>query len=205
MNYFVNFSNMTDRTWNMAVYQTFPESPGLDSVAWKRTTVPTHGFSGVTWDVEYNVALADYAQTTPLGVYIASQVLDTALGSEWEVEFQDEVQQLKFVGTLGSDLQDYIVIHNNSGLVANPGIGMSGYGAAYQREVLSNNAAQFKVTPVYWVGLFRNVILGEVISSNVESGPLRLEFGGGNNVANITADRKGDAMELFIEYAIKNT
>jgi len=205
MNYYVNFANMTDRTWTMAVYQTFPESPGLDSVAWKRTTVPTHGFSGVDWTVEYNVALADYAQTTPLGVYTASQVLDTQLGSEWEVIFQDEVQQLNFVGSLGSDLREYIVIHNDSGLVANPGIGMSGYGSAYQRDVLSNNAAQFKVTPVYWVGLFRSVVLGEVISSNVEAGPLRLEFDGGNNVADISAYRKGDSMELATVYSIKNS
>ena len=204
MNYYVNFKNLTDRTWTMAVYQTFPESPGLDSVAWKRTTVPTHGFSGVTWAVEYNVALADYEQTTPLGVYTASQVLDTALGSEWEVVFKDDVQQLNFVGTLGSDLKDYIVVHNDSGLMANPGIGMSGYGSAYQRDVLSNNAAQFKVTPVYWVGLFRNVQLGEVISSNVESGPLRLEFDGGSNVVNITANRNGDAMELITDYSLKS-
>jgi hypothetical protein len=203
MIYYVNYTNMTDRTWTMAVYQTFPESPGLDSVAWKRTTVPTHGFSGVSWAVEYNVALADYEQTTPLGVYTASQVLDSQLGSEWEVIFQDDVQQLKFVGALGSDLQEYVVIHNNSGLVANPGIGMSGYGSAYQRDVLSNNAAQFKVTPVYWVGLFRSVIQGEVISSNVESGPLRLEFDGGNNVAEIRGDRKGDSMVLSVEYSIK--
>lgn len=204
MNYYVNFNNKTDRTWTMAVYQTFPESPGLDSVAWKRTTVPTHGFSGVDWSVDYNVALADYRQTTPLGVYTASQVLDSALGSEWEVIFQDDVQQLNFLGSLGSDLQDYIVIHNYSGLVANPGIGMSGYGSAYQRDVLSNNAAQFKVTPVYWVGLFRNVQLGEVISSNVEAGPLRLEFDGGSNVANITANRNGDVMELITDYSLKN-
>jgi hypothetical protein len=204
MNYYVNFNNQTDRTWTMAVYQTFPESPGLDSVAWKRTTVPTKGFSGVTWAVEYNVALADYEQTTPLGVYTSSQVLGTGLGSEWEVVFLDDVQQLKFVGALGSDLKDYIVVHNNSGLVANPGIGMSGYGSAYQRDVLSNNAAQFKVTPVYWVGLFRNVQLGEVISSNVESGPLRLEFEGGSNVATVKATRTGDAMTLHTSYSLKN-
>lgn len=205
MNYYVNLNNMTDRTWTMAVYQTFPESPGLDSVAWKRTVVPTHGNSGVTWSVDYNVALADYEQTTPLGVYTASQVLDTQLGSEWEVIFQDDVQQLKFVGALGSDLQDYVLIHNNSGLVANPGVGMSGYGSAYKQDVLSNNAAQFKVTPVYWVGLFRNVVLGEVISSNVESGPIRLEFDGGSNVADIRADRMGDSMELATLYSIKSS
>ncbi len=205
MEYFVNLSNMTDRTWTMAVYQTFPESPGLDSVAWKRTTVPTHGFSGVEWEVDYNVALADYAQTTPLGVYTASQVLDTGLGSEWQVVFQDGVQQLKFIGSLDSDLQEYIVVHNNSGLAANPGIGISGYGSAYKQDVLSNNAAQFKVTPVYWVGLFRNVVLGEVISSNVESGPVRLEFDGGSNEANITAYRRGDTMDLDTKYSIKSS
>jgi len=36
----ITFNNQTDRTWTMAVYQTLPNSKGLDSVSWKQVTGP---------------------------------------------------------------------------------------------------------------------------------------------------------------------
>ncbi|WP_147820519.1 hypothetical protein [Salidesulfovibrio onnuriiensis] len=200
-NYYVNFSNETDRTWTMAVYQEFPDSVGLDTVAWKKTTVPHSGYSGVTWMNYYNVAIADYRQLKPLGVYTASQALETELGQEWEIIFENGVQQLRHIGALSTDLGDHIVIHNNSGLTANPGVGMSGRGSAYKRDILSNASAQFKVTPTYYAALFRDVELGEVISSNIEVGPIQLQFSQGTNVANVTAIRTGDSIELACVYA----
>ncbi len=199
--YYVNFQNDSDRTWTMAVYQKLPGSVGLDTVAWKKTAVPPSGYSGVTWNLIYNVAIADYRQLAPLGVYTASQVLETSLGTEWDIVFDQGVQQLVPVGTLDGELGDHILINNRSGLTANPGIGMSGRGAAFKRDVLSNASAQFKVTPVYYAALFRNVELGEVISSNVEVGPIKLTFNAGANVANICATRHGDAIELESSYS----
>jgi hypothetical protein len=185
----------------MAVYQKFPDSIGLDSVAWKLTTVPRSGSSGVTWKVDYNVALASYRQTKPLGVYYGKQVLGAKLGQEWEIKYQDGCQQLFAIGELSPDLADHIVIHNNSGLQANPGIGMNGTGSAFKRNVLGKATAQFKVTPTYYVGLFRDVILGEVISSNVEVGPVELKFSKGANVANIQACLDGESIELDTSYS----
>lgn len=199
--YYVNFENQTDRTWSMAIYQTIPNSIGLDSVAWKLTTVPQSGFSGVTWNVDYNVALADYRQDTPLGVYYASQALDTHLGREWDIVYKDGVQQLELVGELELDLADHILINNKSGLVASPGIGMSGMGSVFKRNILSNASAQFKVEPTYWAGLFRDVQLGEVISSNVEVGPIKLSFSEGSNVATVNAQRIGDSIEYTTRYS----
>jgi len=36
MTYYVDFNNQTDRTWTMVVYQTLPDSVGLDSVGGKK-------------------------------------------------------------------------------------------------------------------------------------------------------------------------
>ncbi|MFH1912959.1 MAG: hypothetical protein ABIK45_01615 [Pseudomonadota bacterium] len=199
--YYVNFDNDTDRTWSLAVYQTLPSSIGLDSVAWKLSTVPRSGSSGVFWEVSYNVALASYRQDTPLGVYYSSQALDTHLGFEWDIVYRDGVQQLELVQSLPVGLEDHILINNKSGLEANPGIGMSGTGSVFKRNVLSNSAAQFKVTPTYWVGLFRDVQLGEVISSNVEVGPIKLAFAEGSNVATVSAVRLGDSIEYSTKYS----
>jgi len=193
--YYVNFENETDRTWSMAIYQTIPNSIGLDSVAWKLTTVPQSGLSGVAWEVDYNVALANYRQDTPLGVYHASQTMGSHLGTEWDIVYRDGVQQLKLVGELGLDLEDHILINNKSGLTASPGIGMSRAGSVFKRDILSNASAQFKVQPTYWAGLVRDVRLGEVISSNIEVGPIKLSFAEGANVATINAKRIGDSIE----------
>ncbi|BCS89408.1 hypothetical protein [Pseudodesulfovibrio sediminis] len=200
-NYYVDFKNSTDRTWNMAVYQTIPNSIGLDSVAWKLSTVPQSGFSGVTWEENYNVAIADYRQDAPLGVYYSSQAMNTNLGYEWNIVYKDGVQQLELVQALPLEQKEQIIINNISGLEANPGIGMAGMGSVYKRNVLSNASAQFIVTPTYWVGLFRDVQRGEVISSNVEVGPLKLTFAEGSNVATIEAARLGDSIEYAVGYS----
>ncbi len=201
--YYTHFVNDTDRTWSMAVYQTIPNSIGLDSVAWKMTTVPRSGSSGVKWEVNYNVALASYRQTKPLGVYFGKQILPTTLGAEWEIKYEDGCQQLYKMGDLASDLGDHIVVHNNSGLKASPGIGMGGNASVYKRDILSNASAQFKVTPTYWAGLFRDVELGEVISSNVEVGPEKIKFSSGANVAILTATLDGESIKLKTTYSKK--
>lgn len=200
--YYVNLNNDSDRTWAMAVYQTFPDSIGLDSVAWKKTTVPPSGSSGVTWNETYNVALASYRQDNPIGVYYTNQILEADLGTEWKVSYKEGCQQLMYVGNLSPDLGDHIVVHNDSGLMSSPGVGMDWNVSVCKRQILSNASAQFKVTPVFWVGLFRDVQLGEVISSNVEVGPLRLEFDGGCNIANIEVARVGESVVLApVEYS----
>ncbi len=201
--YFVNFSNETDRTWSMALYQTFPASIGLDSVAWKLTTVPRSGASGVHWEVKYDVVLADYRQTRPLGMYFGKQILPASPGTEWEIKYEEGCQQLYKIGNLASDLGDHVVIHNRSGLMAHPGVGMDGNAAVFKRDILSNAAAQFKVTPTYRAGLFRDVELGEVISSNVEVGPIKIKFSSGANVADLTATLDGESILLKTTYSKK--
>ena len=53
------FVNKTSKTWNFAVYQSYPESTGLQSVAWKVgilsavKTLPTQDL--VQWDMTYGL------------------------------------------------------------------------------------------------------------------------------------------------------
>jgi len=197
-NYYCNFKNETDQTWTMAVYQTLPDSIGLDSVSWKQTTVPHSGFSGVKWEVDYNVATADYQQTGGIGVYTASQVLSSLLGKQWDCVFADNVQQLKEAGNAPQGNQ--IIINNKSNRLANLGVGMSGQGSLFKKGVLSGASAQFTVTPTYWAGLFNQVQLGQVISSNITVGPLKLEYPNGLNAATVTARLDGDNILLKVEY-----
>lgn len=196
--YYVDFNNDTKQTWTMAVYQTLPSSIGLESVSWKQTTVPQSGASGVTWDIFYNVAIANYQQIGGIGVYKASQTLTTELGTSWDCIFKDNVQQL--VPGSGSVPPDSVLINNKSTNLANLGIGMSGQGSVFKKGVVSGASAQFQVTPTYWVGLFNSLVLGEVISSNVVVGPLQLSYPSGQNLATVNAYMDGNTIKLNVTY-----
>lgn len=198
-NYYVDFNNNTSETWTMGVYQELPGSVGLESVSWKQTTVPQMGESGVEWEVDYNVAIANYKQNGGIGVYKASQTLGASLGSVWDCVFENNVQQLRLAS--GSTLPDSILIRNASNQLANLGIGMSGQGAVYKRNVVGGGSAQFQVTPTYYFGLFNNLVLGEVISSNVVVGPQKLVFPSGLNCATVTARMDGANIKLSVAYS----
>lgn len=197
-NYYVDFNNRTTETWTMAVYQELPNSIGLDSVSWKQSTAPRGGSTGVSWSEYFNVAIADYRQTGGIGVYKASQTLDADLGTAWDIVFQDGVQQLIETGTTTAG---QILITNKSNLLANPGIGMSGQGSVFKREMVSGASAQFSVKPTYYVGLFNKVQLGEVISSNVIVGPLKIVFPAGQNLATLDATMDGANINLKLSYS----
>ncbi|MDP3847268.1 MAG: hypothetical protein Q8R10_12695 [Pseudomonas sp.] len=197
--YYVDFNNNTEMTWTMGVYQVLPDSIGLESVSWKQTTVPTQGSSGVEWEVDYNVAIANYKQVGGVGVYKASQTLVTELGSVWDCVFKDNVQQL--VQSSGSAPADSIIINNKSNQLGNLGIGMSGQGAVFKKNVVSGASAQFQVTPTYYAGLFNDLVLGEVISSNVSVGPQKIVFPDGQNCATVTASMSGESIKMSVSYS----
>jgi len=196
--YFMDFINKTDRVWTMSMYQTLPSSTGLDSVSWLQAAAPPGGSTGVEFEIKYNVAVANYAQDNGIGVYKASQILDADLGTSWEIVFEDGVQQLKAVGT--APQKDQLLITNKSGRIANPGIGMSGSGAVFKNGVNSGAAAQFQVTPTYYIGLFNNVVKGEVISSNVIVGPKKIVYPSGETRGTATATLDGSTIVLSVSY-----
>ena len=196
--YYIDFNNNTPNTWTLGVFQELPSSIGLESVSWKQTTVPTQGSSGVDWEVNYNVAIANYKQIGGIGVYKASQTLGAELGGVWDCVFQDNVQQL--VPGSGSAPGDSLIIRNKSNQMANLGIGMSGQGSVFKQNVVSGASAQFQVTPTYFAGLFNNLVLGEVISSNVAVGPQKIVFPDGMNCATLNATMSGDNIKVSVSY-----
>ncbi len=63
MNYYVKFVNNTKEVRTMGVYQTLPNSPGLESVSWKQTSAAQGGKTTVNWSINYGVSLSDYKQS----------------------------------------------------------------------------------------------------------------------------------------------
>ena len=175
--YFCDFQNETPETWKFCVYQTLPSSVGLQSVAWKQTTVPRSGESGVEWNISYLAAIVDYRQMGGKGVYKATQKLSTELGKHWVAKLEDDAQQLFEEGE--ADQRDQILISNKSGLKADLAIGMDGDVSMVKAGVYDGNKAQFIIEPTYWVALFTDLEKGEVISGNQIHGPIQVKFLGG--------------------------
>ncbi len=192
--YTCDFENDTKETWTFCVYQTFPQSTGIQSVAWKQTTVPKSGNSGVEWEISYQACILNYRQSSGKGVYKASQSLPTELGDKWKVIFEDNVQQLSQDGSAPS--KNMVLIHNQSSRLADLGIGMDGDVAAVKPGVYSDNDAQFVVEPTYWVALFKDLEKGEVISSNQIHGPLEAKFAGGLTSLNYRAWIEGETFRF---------
>ncbi len=177
--YQVDFINDTPDTWTFCIYQLLPDSIGLESVAWKQARVPKNGESGVQWSTEHMVCLAEYRQTGGKGHYKTTQMMRTDLGMHWRCDYADNVQQLRQAGTT---TPGQLLIANNSLQLANLGIGMDGRLSLVKRFVYSGNNAQFVVKPRYYVGIFHDLMPGEIISGNQVYGPLEVVFSGGQTL-----------------------
>ena len=94
-----------------------------------------------------------------------------------------------------------ILINIDSDRTANPGIVTSGQGSVCKQGEVGRASAQFTVTPTYWAGLFNQVELGEVISSNVIVGPFKLQYPGGMNAATLTATMDGQTIKVDTSYS----
>jgi hypothetical protein len=185
----------------MAVFQEYTPLPDLDSVSWKQMRVPPSGRSGVRWETTYNVVLGDYRQEGGVGYYTASQILPAAMGTQWTIMFADGTQRLIPDGEAPEP--DEIVIRNMSGSSANPGVGMDGSAAAYRRDRLSNSNSLFKAAPAptYHAALFQNLVLGEVIGSNVLVGPWELTFTGNADKATVIAEEIEGTIIVTVNYS----
>ncbi|CAG8441142.1 13842_t:CDS:2 [Ambispora leptoticha] len=205
MDYFVDFINeVPDETLTFGVYQTFPNTPGIDSVAWLRADVPESGTAGVKFTETYCVVNADYYDDDAKGRYKASQILDTQLGTAWSLIDKDTISQFDKKSVGSSNASNLIVIRNNSKTTASLGIGMSGKLSAIKRKVYVGATAAFKVTPVIYVGVFTDLEVGEVITDDVILSNSKIVFDG-NNVATIRAYLKGHQFKLDVTYGNRAT
>ncbi|CAG8589159.1 42_t:CDS:2, partial [Ambispora gerdemannii] len=159
--YFIDFINdVPDDTLTFGVYQTYANTPGIDSVAWLRADVPESGTAGVKFYETYCVVNADYYDDNQKGRYMASQTYDTKLGAAWTLVDSEKVSQFsKKVGYSGAD--NLITIRNSSKNTASLGIGMSGRLSAIKKKVYVDALAAFKVTPTFWVGIFSDLQIGD--------------------------------------------
>lgn len=67
------------------IYQNYPETPGLLSVAWQRGSTVSGGQVGIKWKIVYNAILSNYFDSGETGVYQSSQVRNANFKDKFEV------------------------------------------------------------------------------------------------------------------------
>jgi hypothetical protein len=141
------FNNQTVAPVQFILYLSDPQQAVQTAVVWQQMFAPPKVPAPLTWTDDWSATFATFADDilTPV------ELKPTFAGQRWQIALVDEQQQLL---EAGGAPPDYVEIANTSGKRANAGIGLSGSGAVYVRDLLSNAMAGFKLTSLdYWVAL----------------------------------------------------
>ena len=174
--YTVRFKNSTEHAYHFAVYQKYPNSPGLDSVAWQVRGLGPGATGRVDWKLDYQVAIADWDADN--GQFSGSQLRTASLGQVYEVTTEEtDIPNIKSkpVKTTGPGL---IKLQNNTdpALAVTMGFAIDSKLVAVEKQVQAGEAAEFSVHPKYYVACYRDIKQGQLVSEAIELGVVTLEF-----------------------------
>ena len=204
MNVTVTFANQTtSTTWTLVIYLTLP-GQSFDSVCWKQTTAPPSGNGEpLSWNTEdLDAAIGSHTAGV---IYATRQALPAKLGSMWTIVAAGDAVQLRANGS--AMLPTQIQILNDTGQMANPGLGVDGTAALFSRDLLSGVSAVFDGIPEYWVAVCDTAVPGQLIttSANVAPattaliGPEPLDFSQGTTAA-VSISQVGERQKLAVTY-----
>jgi rhizosphere induced protein len=208
MNVTVTFANQTtSTTWTLVIYLTLP-GQSFDSVCWKQTTAPPSGSGGpLSWCTEdLNAAIGCY-HTTDM-IYTTRQARLAKPGSMWKIVADGDAAQLQANGS--AMLPTQIQILNDTGQMANPGLGVDGTGALFSRDLLSGVSAVFDGVPEYRVVVCDTAVPGQLITTSAISAnvalatteliaPMLLDFSQGTT-ATVSISQVGETPRLAVTY-----
>ncbi len=188
--YSIKFLNDTTDDYYFAVYQDFPDSPGLRSVAWQVRAVSARGYkatsSTVSWTTSYGISIANWDSDQK--EYTGEQQQHAELGNTYEVIARGEFPGINPAST-GKTAEGLIAFENNTdpAIDLDMGFTVAGNIVAVQPKVHSQEATVFDVHQSYYVALYRNIKLGQLVDSNVKLGPVEVIFGDGTTSKTVSA------------------
>ena len=191
--YTIHMLNNTDDNYFFAVYQTFPSSPGLKSLAWQIRRLPKRGSqptcSDVTWFMNYGIAITNWDAN--LNGYTGEQYQDADLGQKYQVVSNGSFPTIDPtpIGTTGNSGE--IAFTNNTqspnATDLSMGFTINSNLVCSQEGVHANESVLFDVHPTYYVACYRSIQLGQLVDSDVVLGPVEVKFRDGNTVMNVEA------------------
>ena len=178
--YEVTFLNDSDTSYHFALYQLFPKSPGLNSVAWKVRDIPPKGVipssAVVNWTMKYGVSIANW---NPNGaVYTGSQVVAAELGKMYHVILTDGDIPAIQSDPIGDTQPGYITLVNDTNIALEMGATIDGTIVAVQ-TVDGGERMNFETVPTFYAACFRSIKVGQSVSSGIALNPVQIRFENG--------------------------
>ena len=192
--YKLTLVNSTDQPFYYGVYQKFPLSPGLVSVAWQVRGIPPQegdlpSSAEVEWTMNYGLCIANFDKETR--VYKGEQFAPAYLGNEYRVISLDGIPSIDPKPT-GVVMADEIVLKNNTGPPAQTltlGFTICDKIIAVQDKVGGNEKTICRVHHKYYVACYRHIVLGQVVDCTVVLGPVEVNYEGGARTARVVASK----------------
>lgn len=184
--YYMEFVNDSEDWWHFGVYQEYPDGAGLDSVVWQEQGVPNEGGKAIIhWEMDYGVSITDFIRDNVQ----ASQTVPAQLGNTYQVIIRDNITGIDPTPISTGGNPSIVTLKNNTSPAKSidMGFALSEKLIAAQPSVGGQQSSNYQVHPVYWVALFRNVKVGDLVTSNVTVAPIAVEYTQGNTRAKITA------------------
>ena len=94
----MTIKNASTDAWHLAIYQSFPESPGLSSVAWQIVPLPAQNVGTspsqgtATWTLSYGTSIADFDQVN--GVFTGQAYANANLGDMYQITSDDGIPSI---------------------------------------------------------------------------------------------------------------
>ena len=186
------FVNSTDKTCFYGVYQEFPESPGLQSVAWQVRAVPPKVTSAIDWTIQYGVAVANWDANDKS--YTSQQIVNAKLGFTYKVSLMEGAIPVIDPVPTGPTTDGLIQFENNTNKTLDLGFTLDGRLIAVQNVFGGELIICMVQHPSYYVACFRDIIKeGQFVDSRsgVQIGPVKVAYGNGYDKCEVEAAVSG--------------
>ena len=193
--YNVLFKNNTEEAYHFAIYQEFPDAPGLRTLAFQVRGVPSEGTGVATWDMIFQTAVTKW---DPDGEKFSGlQERSADLQKKYEVRMVDkDIPSInpEPVGIAGDGI---ILLKNETNKTLSLGFAIDRSLVGVQ-EVHAGETSEYYVHPTYYIAVYRNIQEGSMVDSGVVMGPVTLEFADGYTSYEVEAAIDGG------KYILKN-
>lgn len=187
-NYHITCINSTDKSYHFGVYQTFPNSPGLKSIAWQVRGVPPKGqvpsTSDIDWNLMYGVSIANWDANGQK--YTGKQVVGAELGKAYKVIMTEGNIPTIHPIPIGTTSPGQIKFTNDTTQNLDMGFTLSSDLITVQ-NVSGGETIFYEVHPTYYVACYRNIKQGQLVDSGIEIGPVEVKFQDGYSKCDVEA------------------
>ena len=184
--YIIDCANSTDKSYYFCVYQTFPRSPGLRSVAWQVRGIPPKGqapsTADVEWDMVYGVSILNWHK------YTGEQIVTAQLGKTYEVVMiEGTIPAINPIPILSTETDSGLIgFKNNTNKPLDMGFTIDGSLIAVQ-NVCGGETIFFDVHPTYYVACYRSLQKGQLVDSVVALSPVEVKYEDGYTYCEVEA------------------